>query len=127
MAHYAFLNENNIVVSVIPGKDECDEIDWEHEYSLVTGLKCKRTSYNTVGGIHTHGKEPFRKNYAGLGFVYIEELDIFLPPKPYASWVLDNATESWVAPVPVPDENKTYEWDDNNLQWVEIIGETNTE
>lgn len=126
MAHYAFLDENNVVVSVIPGKDECDEVDWEHEYSVVTGLKCKRTSYNTVGGIHLQGKEPFRKNYAGLGFVYIDELDIFLPPKPYDSWILDKNTESWIAPIPIPNDNKIYDWDDTLLQWIEVIDEDET-
>lgn len=124
MAHYAFLDENNIVVEVIVGRDEEEDRDWEKEYSNVRGLKCKRTSYNTYNGIHVNGGTPFRKFYAGIGFVYIDELDIFLPPKPYASWIVDPILQYWTAPIPIPDEINLYDWDEQNLQWIQVQEDT---
>jgi len=118
MAHYAFLDENNIVVEVIVGKDESQEINWEEVYGNIKNLRCKRTSYNTRDGEHILGGTPFRKNYAGIGYVYIDELDIFLPPKPYPSWILNTTMEWWDAPIPIPDETKPYDWDEDNLQWI---------
>ena len=97
MAHYAFLDENNIVTGVIPGKDE-DElvnglpIDWEKFYANETGFKCKRTSYNTMLNVHTNGGVPFRKNYAGIGYIYDPVLDAFYTQQPYASWTLNVET-----------------------------------
>ena len=76
MAHYAFLDENNIVTHVIVGKDENEDgIDWEQKYSSIVGQTCKRTSYNTHGGVHVNGGTPFRKNYAGVGMIYNEQID----------------------------------------------------
>jgi hypothetical protein len=124
MAHYAFLDENNIVVEVIVGRDEEEDRDWEKEYANVRGLKCKRTSYNTYNGVHVNGGIPFRKFYAGIGFVYIDELDIFLPPKPYASWIVDPILGYWTAPTPVPDEINLYDWDEQNLQWIQVQEDT---
>jgi hypothetical protein len=70
MAHYAFLDENNIVTEVIVGKNEGEDgIDWQSQYSAIRGQVCKRTSYNTHGGVHSGGGTPFRKNYAGLGYM----------------------------------------------------------
>lgn len=96
MAHYAFINNNNIVVEVIVGRDE-DEmgIDWEQHYGEIRGLRCLRTSYNTVGGVHRNGGTPFRGNYAGIGYYYDENLDAFIPPKPYENCILNTITYSW--------------------------------
>lgn len=119
MAHYAFLNENNIVTQVIVGKDEGEEgIDWEQHYGDFHGQPCKRTSYNTFGGVHTNGGTPFRKNYAGIGYFYDANLDAFIPPKPHPSWVLNQDTCLWNAPVPYPDPNKAYIWDEQTISWI---------
>ena len=135
MAHYAFIDENNthgqnIVVSVITGRDEFDThagvTDWEAYYGNVRGLTCKRTSYNTAGGEHAGGGVPFRKNYAGIGFTYDEERDAFIPPKPFESWVLDEDTCLWEAPVPMPEETDAdgepvpYTWDEDAGDWVVV-------
>ena len=124
MAHYAFLDENNVVTEVIPGKDEGqDGIDWEKWYGDFRGQICKRTSYNTVGGIHINGGIPFRKNYAGIGYTYREDIDAFVPPQPYPSWVL-NENANWDAPVPMPVDDKKYSWDEQTTSWVEITNGT---
>jgi hypothetical protein len=117
MAHYAFLNENNIVTQVIVGNDE-GATDMEQFYSNFVGLPCKRTSYNTSGGVHLLGGVPFRKNYAGIGFTYDGTRDAFIPPQPYPSWVLNEETCLWEAPEPMPDDGLDYEWDEQALQWV---------
>jgi hypothetical protein len=121
MAHYAFLDENNMVTFVIVGKDEGEgDHDWEEFYGNEMGQRCKRTSYNTRGGQHTSGGTPFRKNYAGYGYTYDEERDAFVPPQPYSSWVLNEDTCLWEAPVAHPDDGKPYMWDENLVNWVEI-------
>jgi len=121
MAHYAFLDENNMVTYVMVGKDEGDgPYDWEEFYGNELGQRCKRTSYNTRRGEHTAGGTPFRKNYAGYGYHYDAERDAFIPPQPYPSWVLDEATCWWQAPVTQPTDGKTYVWDENLINWVEI-------
>lgn len=121
MAHYAFLDENNIVTMVISGKDEGDgPYDWEEFYGNELGQRCKRTSYNTYAGQHLSGGTPYRKNYAGYGFYYDEQRDAFIPPKPYSSWVLNEDTCRWDPPIPQPADGKAYQWDDNLINWVEI-------
>jgi hypothetical protein len=86
MAHYAFLNNSNIVTEVIVGVDENDlqpgVDDWEVWYGNFRGQVCKRTSYNTHGGVNTNGGTAFRKNYAGIGYSYDFSRDAFIPPKP---------------------------------------------
>jgi len=120
MAHYAFLDENNVVTEVIPGKDENEGgIDWEQHYGEFRGQLCKRTSYNTIGGVHTAGGAPFRKNFAGIGFTYDSQRDAFIPPKPFLSWVLNEETCQWEAPVAMPTDGKIYFWDDSVASWVE--------
>ena len=121
MAHYAYLNENNIVTQVIVGKNEGEDgIDWEEYYGA------KRTSYNTKGGIYYDSatNEPsedqtkaFRKNYAGIGYTYDEIRDAFIPPKPYNSWILNEQSCLWEAPVPYPNDNKYYEWNEETQNW----------
>jgi hypothetical protein len=79
-----------------------------------------QTSYNTRGGVHTLGGTPLRKNYAGVGYTYNSVRDAFIPPKPYASWVMNEETCLWDAPTPYPTDGKLYNWDENTQQWVEI-------
>jgi hypothetical protein len=127
MAHYAFLDENNIVTEVIVGKDEGEEgVDWEAHYGAFRGQTCKRTSYNTKGGVHSTGGTPFRKNYAGLGYTYNTDIDAFVPPKPFASWLLNETTAQWNAPVAMPEDAgtgeppKRYTWDEDSVNWIEV-------
>ena len=118
MAHYSFLNENNIVTEVIVGKDEGeDNTDWEVHYGNFRNQACKRTSYNTQGGIHSSGGIPYRKNYAGIGYTYDEQRDAFIPQKPYASFILNEDTCLWEPPVPYPTDGEQYTWNEEDLQW----------
>lgn len=121
MAHYAFLDEHYVVTEVIVGKDESN-YDWEAHYGQFRGQLCKRTSYNTRGGVHSEGGTPYRKNYAGIGYVYDPQRDAFIPPKPYTSWQLDEDTCLWAAPTPMPTDGKMYRWDEDTVSWVETQG-----
>ncbi len=111
MAHYAFLDENNIVTEVITGRNETEVVegisDWEAYYGSQRGQRCVRTSYN--GNI--------RKNYAGIGYSYSDDLDAFIPPKPYASWILNEETAQWEAPVPYPTDGVMYAWNEELGDW----------
>jgi hypothetical protein len=119
MAHYAFLDENNIVTEVIVGKEE-GNFDWEQQYGLFRGQVCKRTSFNTVGGVHKLGGTPFRKNYAGIGYTYDSTNDAFYAPQPYPSWTLNNTTWLWEAPVAMPTDGKLYKWNESITNWEEV-------
>ena len=116
MAHYAFLDENNIVTEVITGKEE-GNFNWEQQYGSFRGQLCKRTSYNTIGGVHQLGGTPFRKNYAGIGYSYDQQRDAFIPPKPFNSWVLNEDTCIWNAPVAKPEDDNIYSWNESTLTW----------
>jgi hypothetical protein len=125
MAHFAKLDENNIVTFVTVGRQEDD--GKEQELFERTGDVYKQTSYNTRGGVHYDPEtgEPsedqskaLRKNYAGIGFTYDEERDAFIPPKPFESWVLDEDTCLWEAPVPYPTDGEMYTWDEDSGDWV---------
>jgi hypothetical protein len=112
MAHYAFLDENNIVTEVIVGTDETELIeglDTETWYGNFRGQVCKRTSYN--GNI--------RKQYAGIGFSYDEVADVFIAPQPFPSWTLDS-NHDWQAPVPYPTDDLMYNWDEEAQDWVAV-------
>ena len=121
MAHFAKLDENNVVVFVTVGRDE--DNGKEAELSARTGDVYKQTSYNTSGGVHNLGGTPFRKNYAGLGYTYDAGRDAFIPPKPYASWVLNESTCLWDAPVAYPTDvgtqeaPKMYTWNEETIGW----------
>ena len=121
MAHYAFLDDNNIVTEVIVGKNEGEDgIDWEQHYGEFRGQTCKRTSYNTQAGVHTAGGTPYRKNYAGIGYSYDATRDAFVPPKPYASWSLNETSCMWEPPVAYPTDGKPYSWNESTTSWEEI-------
>ena len=121
MAHYAFLDADNLVTEVIVGKNEGDDgINWEEHYGEFRGQICKRTSYNTQGGVNNRGGEPYRKNFAGVGYTYDFERDAFIPPKPFPSWVIDDGSCLWKAPIPCPQNGNMYLWDEIGQQWVEI-------
>ena len=119
MAHYAFLDENNIVTEVIVGIDETElieDLSPEIWYGNFRNQPCVRTSYN--GNI--------RKNYAGIGYSYDEERDAFIPPKPFNSWLLDEDTCLWYAPVPMPEIEEPYNgvfyiWNEDIVNWEEVI------
>ena len=111
MAHYAFLDSNNIVTEVIVGKNEGEGgIDWEQHYGEFRGQTCKRTSYNNR----------IRFNYAGIGYSYDSTRNAFISPQPYPSWLLDEGTCQWQAPTPMPTDDKMYQWDEATTSWVEI-------
>ena len=118
MAHFAKLDENNIVVFVTVGRDE--DNGKEDELTARTGDVYKQTSYNTHGGVHSNGGTPFRKNYAGIGYTYDSGRDAFIPPKPFNSWVLNESTCLWDAPVAMPTDDKRYTWDENSVNWVAL-------
>ena len=113
MAHYAYINGEGIVVTVIVGKDETELInglDTETYYAQGTPWLVKRTSYNAN----------IRKNYAGIGYTYDTVRDAFIAPQPYASWVLDEATCRWTAPVPMPSAGGPWAWDEGTESWVAV-------
>jgi hypothetical protein len=118
MAHYALIDEDNIVVNVITGKDEGEDgIDWEDYYGTFTGLTCKRTSYNTHANQHSNGGEPFRKNYAAIGMIWDEARDAFYYPKPFESFALNEETCLWEAPFPMPNDGNLYSWNEEEGAW----------
>ena len=111
MAHYAFLDENNIVTEVITGIDETELIeglDTETWYGNFRGQTCKRTSYNSN----------IRGTYAGIGFSYNPDEDIFVTPQPYPSWTRSGSF--WNPPTPMPEDNKFYTWNEETLSWEEV-------
>lgn len=127
MAHFAKLDENNVVIFVTVGREQDDGL--EVELSERTGDTYKQTSYNTSAGVHyTDGKpsadqgKAFRKNFAGIGFTYDEARDAFIPPQPYPSWVLDEESCTWNAPMPMPDggtRENPFVWDEETGAWVQ--------
>ena len=124
MAHYAFINDNDIVTEVIVGIDE-DSTDtlpegytsWEDWYltQRPSMSACKRTSYNTIANTHSGGGTAFRGNYAGIGFTWDETNNVFYPPQPYGSWTL-SSDWVWEAPIDYPDDGNAYIWNENAYQ-----------
>jgi hypothetical protein len=116
VAHWARV-QNGIVTNVIVIEKEV--LDLGHWGDPAEWFQ---TSYNTSGGKHLLGGTPLRKNYAGLGYSYDVQRDAFIPPKPFASWVLDEETCLWNAPTPMPvEEGKMYNWDEPTTSWVEFV------
>ena len=121
MAHYAFLDDNNIVTEVIVGVDETELIEGlspEVWYGNFRGQKCIRSSYNTTGNVHTLGGTPLHKNYAGIGYHW--DGTGFYAPQPYPSWSLNSDSYLWEAPVAHPEDGKRYTWDEATTSWVEV-------
>jgi len=122
MAHFAEIDENNIVTRVLVVGDDQENRGQEFlANDLGLGGTWKKTSYNTVGGVHSNGGTPFRKNYAGIGFTFDEARDAFIPPKPFNSWNLNEDTCLWEAPIPMPvEEGKIFTWNEDTTSWDEI-------
>ena len=121
MAHFASINSDNTVTQVLVVSD--NDAPRGHDFlskDLGLGGTWIQTSYNTRGGEHSNGGTPLRKNYAGIGYTYDSGRDAFIPPKPYASWVLDEGTCLWNAPVAYPTDNKIYRWDEDTTNWIEF-------
>lgn len=125
MAHFAILDENNIVLDVIVGIDENDTSELPSEYDnwevcikdRIGAYDVKRTSYNTQANVHSLGGTPFRGNYAVIGGTYDTVNDVFLYPKPYDSWTIDTDTWLWKPPVPKPTDDNRYEWNEQTQSW----------
>lgn len=116
MAHYAFLDKNNVVTEVITGIDETELIEGKSPeiwYGEFRNQKCVRTSYN--------GK--IRKRFAAIGYFYDENFDAFIPPKPFDSWLLDDTELIWISPVAMPSDSQNYLWNESELKW-DLINET---
>ena len=119
MAHFVKLNEDKVVIQgiVVSNQDTADEHGVEQEAigasfcANLLGGTWKQTSYNAR----------IRKNYAGIGYTYDEGRDAFIPPKPFASWVLDEATCQWKAPVDMPADDKQYSWNEATTSWIEVV------
>ena len=129
MAHFARI-KNGIVDFVTVGRDDDENREDELAHD---GWIYRRTSYNTRGGVHYTDGQPsadqskaFRKNYAGLGYTYDSERDAFIPPKPFASWILNEESCLWEAPVAMPEDAgtgeppKRYTWDEDSVNWIEV-------
>ena len=126
MAHYAKLDENNIVLEVNVVDNEVE--DEKGEAGVISwllegwgGVDWKKTSYNTTANVHSLDGTPFRKNYAGIGYTYDEDRDAFIPPKNYPSWTLNEITCLWEAPVAYPDDGKRYGWNEEITNWEERV------
>ena len=123
MAHFAEVNEENIVTRVLV-VDNSEENNGQVFLADTLGLGGTwiKTSYNTFGGVHSNGGTPLRKNYAGIGYTYDSSRDAFIPPKPYASWLLNEDTCLWDAPTPMPvQEGKIFKWVEEDLNWQEVV------
>lgn len=114
MSHFAKV-VNSLVTQVIVAEPEFFET-----FVDTSPGEWIQTSYNTYGGTHSQGGTPLRKNYAGIGFTYDREKDAFIPPQPYPSWILDEDTCLWSAPVAHPTDDNKYNWDEATTSWVEV-------
>jgi hypothetical protein len=119
MAHFAEIDDNNLVTRVLVTDNNMPNEGYNWLISRLGGRWIK-TSYNTFAGQHKTGGTPLRKNFAGIGFTYDEQRDAFIPPKPFDSWLLDEEACQWVAPVPYPTDGKIYGWDEEAGDWVEV-------
>ena len=126
MASFAKIGLNNKVIEVLSVVNEVlhDSNGVEQEnigidfLTKLTGWAIwKQTSYNTIGGVHNNGGTPLRKNHAGIGYTYDEDRDAFIPPKPYASWLLNEDTCLWEAPMVKPEDDNRYNWNEDNQTW----------
>ena len=122
MAHFAQLDDNNIVLQVIVvSNNELMDGDVESE---AKGIAFCQSLFPETRWVQTSYNANFRKNYAGLGFTYDPNLDGFIAPQPYPSWLLNQQTCQWEAPVPYPNDGKSYYWDEETLSWIEVVPQT---
>ena len=126
MASFAKIGLNNKVIEVLSvhNNELLDANGVEQEVNGIDFLTkltgwaiWKQTSYNTIGGVHSNGGTPFRKNHAGIGYTYNEDRDAFIPPKPFNSWILNEDTCLWEAPVDYPNDGQRYIWNETNQVW----------
>jgi len=124
MAHFAEINEENIVVRVlVVNNSDADTDESGQEFlanTLGFGGTWLKTSYNTKGGVHLDGGTPFRMNYAAIGSTYDPINDAFIPIQTFPSWILNSETYLWEAPTPMPTDGKIYKWDEDTTSWVEL-------
>ena len=114
MSHFAKVTDGKVTQVIVAEKEFFDT------YVDSTPGEWIQTSYNTQGGKHLLGGTPLRGNYAGIGYVYDRTNDVFYAPAPFASWVLNNTTWTWEAPVAMPTDGKQYSWDETTKAWVEV-------
>lgn len=121
MAHFAKLDESNKVIAVHVVNNDV---------LLVDGVESEQAGINFLSSLHGHSlwkqtsyNGSFRKNYAGIDYTYDQELDAFIPPKIFNSWILDTDVAQWKAPVDMPDDGKVYLWNEDSVSWVERSGE----
>lgn len=121
MAHFAQIDENNVVIQVIVVSND-DILDQNGNESETIGIEfCKNLLGQNTNWVQTSYNSNFRKNYAGIGFKYHQDIDAFVSPKPYPSWILNGEEGEWEAPVPYPNDpnpENVYEWNEDNLEWV---------
>ena len=127
MAHFAKLGTGNIVEEIIVVSNdiaitEQDGINFLKNLYKDQHLPVIQTSYNTHGGVHNNNETPFRINYAGIGFKYDQQRDAFIPKKPYNSWILNETTCLWEAPVIKPNDGNMYNWNEQIQNWELING-----
>lgn len=118
MAHFAHITNGIVDQVIVIEADVLATGHWGDPSEWV------QTSYNTQGGVHTKGGTPLRKNFAGIGYSYDAGRDAFIPPKPFASWVLNEDTCLWGAPTPMPEDGKVYTWNEETTSWVEFVAPT---
>jgi hypothetical protein len=126
MASFAKIGLNGKVIEVLSVNNEVlkdsngvqrEDIGIDFLTKLTGWAIWKQTSYNTHGGVHSSGKIPLRKNHAGIGYTYDEDRDAFIPPKPFKSWILNEDTFLWNAPVSKPNDDNMYDWNESTLTW----------
>lgn len=113
MAHFAKIVDNIVTEVIVAEQDFIDS------GAVGDPSQWKQTSYNTQGNVHRLGGEPLRKNFAGVGYLYVPEIDGFVPPKPFISWVLDEESGAWNPPFEKPNDGKNYIWNEESLNWIE--------
>jgi hypothetical protein len=114
MSHYAKVVDGKVTQVIVA------EPEFFETFVDTSAGEWIQTSYNTYGNQHPNGT-PLRGNYAGIGFTYDKENDVFIAPKPFDSWILDTATWLWKPPIPIPQDQKFYNWNEESMSWVEII------
>lgn len=119
MAHFAEIGTDNKVIRVLVTSNEAPDEGYQWLVDNLGGTWVK-TSYNTQGGVHNSGGTPLRKNYAGIGYLYDSDRDAFIPPRPFNSWILNESSCLWEAPVAMPTDGKIYTWNEDSVSWQEV-------